>query len=117
MAAHRLTILGWHPTRLNRLLGHWGTRSKRKRFDRDIIAVEAMRQGIPKATGKRRVGLRITLAPHCRGADPDAYWKSLLDALVMCGLLIDDNRQWVDLGPVTFDRNCIEGTTITLEEI
>jgi hypothetical protein len=93
LVEHRLVIDGWHPARLNQLVGcHWGTRSKRKRVDREVIALEALAQKIPKAMGKRRVSLVLTLAPRQRAGDLDAYWKSLLDALVVAGLLVDDSR-------------------------
>jgi hypothetical protein len=39
-----------------------------------------------------------------RAPDPDAFFKSLWDALVHAGMLVDDNRQHVELAPVTFSR-------------
>jgi hypothetical protein len=48
---------------------------------------------------------------------PDSYWKSLLDALVHAGLLVDDNRQHVQLGEVEFERGTARATTITLEDL
>jgi Holliday junction resolvase RusA-like endonuclease len=63
------------------------------------------------------VSLRITLARGQRGPDPDAWWKSALDALVHAGLLTDDNRQGVELGPVEYDRGPHRKTVITLEDI
>lgn len=118
LVEHSLVLEGWHPTRLNRLVGcHWGTRSKRKRLDRQRVAVEALVQKIPKATGKRRVELVLTLAPRQRAGDPDAYWKSLLDALVAAGLLTSDNRQGVELGAVRFERARSRRTFIVLIEL
>jgi hypothetical protein len=118
LVEHRLVIERWLPCRLNQLVGcHWGTRSKRKRFDREVIAVEALVQRIPKASGKRRVSLVLTLAPRQRAGDPDGYWKSTLDALVCAGLLVDDSRQWCALGAVRFERGNSRRTAIVLEDV
>lgn len=115
-----IEIPRWHPARLNQLLNsHWGLRSKLKKQDRAIVAGHAggFRSMATKATGRRRVSLVITLAPRQRGGDPDAYWKSLLDALVKNGLLIDDSRTWCELGPVEYRRGAEMATTIILEDV
>ncbi|HKI30283.1 MAG TPA: hypothetical protein VKA46_00225 [Gemmataceae bacterium] len=118
MATHVLTIPDWHPARLNQLLTqHWRPRYRLKRADAALVATYAHLTGIPPATGRRRVLLRITLGPRQRAGDPDAYWKSLLDALKAARLLVDDNRQGVELGPVTFDRGPARATAITLENL
>lgn len=115
---HTLTIPNWQPTRTNTLMNcHWATRARFKRNDAALVTVASHEAGIPVATGKRRVGLHLTLGPRQRAADPDAYWKSLLDALVHAGLLVDDNRQNVELSPVTFGRGHARATTITLEDL
>jgi hypothetical protein len=116
--AHVLTIDGWHPARLNQWDGHhWRVRSRLKKKDRELVSLYAYLAGIPRATGRRRVSLRLTLAPRQRAGDPDAYWKSTLDALVHAGLLVDDNRQSVELGEVTFERGSIRRTAIVLEDV
>jgi len=113
---HRLTIDRWHPPRINEWDGyHWSRRAKLKRSDRDLVAVMGLI--IPRAEGKRRVSLVLTLAPRQRGGDPDAYWKSLLDALTTCGLLVDDSRQWCELGTVEFERGQRRATEIVLEDM
>ena len=118
MARHVLTVDGWHPYRLNQLIGvHWGTRSKRKRIDRAAVALAARIASVPPATGKRCVSLLLTMAPRQRRPDPDALWKSLLDALVRCGLLVDDGAAWCELGPVTFDRGPRRRTVVVLEDL
>ena len=105
MATHTLTIADWHPTRLNELVGsHWAVAARLKAQDKALVAHYAHDQGVPRATGKRRVGLTIHLRPKQRAGDPDAYWKSLLDALTAAELLIDDNRQHVELSPVEYVR-------------
>lgn len=115
---HMLYIADWHPARINQWDGkHWSVRARLKKADRHRIALHARLVGIPPATGKRRVTLRITLAKGQRGPDPDAFWKSVLDSLTHAGLLVDDNRQGVELMPVQFDRGTRKATTITLEDV
>ena len=116
--AHVLTIDGGHPARLNQWDGrHWSVRARLKRRDRETVGLYARLAAIPPAAGRRRVSLRLTLAPRQRAGDPDSYWKSLLDALVHAGLLVDDNRQSVELGEVTFERGSIRRTAIVLEDV
>jgi hypothetical protein len=114
---HVLTIPGWHPNTVNQLLRSVRERIRLKKADRQLIATYARLAGIPPAAGKRRVSLCITLGPGQRAADPDAYWKSLLDALVQCGQLVDDNRQGCELGEVAFERGGERKTTIMLEDL
>lgn len=102
MATFEITIPDWHHARLNTLLGHWGKRHKMKKVDRDTVSLFCLQAS--KATRRRRVSLIIGLGPRQRGADPDAYWKSLLDALVRTGMIVDDSGKWVELGPVQFVR-------------
>jgi Holliday junction resolvase RusA-like endonuclease len=116
MATHGIIIPAWHPARLNQLLGHWARAAKIKRADRAIVAAYVRMAGLPRATGKRRVGLRIVLGPRQRAGDPDCYHKSLCDALTACGMLVDDSRQWVELLPVRFDRDVTARCEITLED-
>lgn len=112
---------GWHPARLNSLLGkHWGGRSAAKKADYEQIGRAAVVYGLRPATGPRRVDLFILLAPGQRAADPDAYWKSLLDALVRRGLLMNDSRRWCVLGKVEYARSTEHGrfgTMVILEDM
>lgn len=115
---HQLLIDQWHPQRVNTLLGrHWAARNRLKRADYQMVACYAVALGIPRATGKRRVSLEITLAGPGRPPDGDSYWKVVLDSLVACGLLCDDSPKWAELGPVTFSRGKERCTVITLEDI
>ncbi len=117
-ATHVLIIDRWHPARLNQWDGrHWSVRSAAKKLDREMIGFFARVQGIPPATGKRRVSLRLTLAPRQRAPDPDSFFKSVLDALVHAGMLLDDNRQGVELGEVSFMRGAARRTEIMLEDV
>jgi hypothetical protein len=113
-----LAIDNWHPARLNQWDGrHWSVRARLKRRDRETVGLYARLAAVPPAAGKRRVSLRLTLAPRQRAGDPDAYWKSTLDALMHAGLLCEDNRQAVELGEVTFERGPARRTSIVLEDV
>lgn len=102
---HQIYIPNWTPTPLNKLINvHWALAYKLKQSDMQMIGVYAHRAKIPKAEGKRSLELIITLGKGQRACDNDAYFKSLLDALVTLKLLKDDNRQWLELKPVKFDR-------------
>lgn len=116
--AWTISLPGWHPTRINQMIGrHFAVVAKLKRRDRVNLESMSFHLGIPPAIGKRRVTLKITLGPRQRAADPDAYWKSLLDACVRLKLLVDDNRQGVELAPVEFERGSKKGSVIVLEDI
>lgn len=115
---HNIIIPSFHPARLNQWDGrHWSRRARLKRGDRELIAYYARVAAIPRAAGKRRVSLRLTLAPGQRGGDPDAYFKSVLDALVHAGLLVDDSKEWCEIAPVIFERGKVRQTMIVLEDL
>lgn len=112
----RIYVEHWQPATINKLLSvHWSTASKIKKEDYAIIALHG--RHIPKATGKRRVTMTIQLGKGQRSCDVDAYFKSALDGLVKCGLLVDDNRQGVELMPVQFTRAGNKATEILLEDM
>lgn len=114
---HSVFIPTWHPTRLNELLRfHWAIAAQRKK--RDAATIAHFFRNTPKALGKRRVTLEIVLQKRQRAGDVDAYFKSLLDALVGCGQLIDDNHKHCELAPITASRNWDDwGSRITLEDL
>jgi hypothetical protein len=115
---HKLKIDGWRPTSANCWQGcHWSKKHRYKKADREIIAAYALAAGIPRAAGRRKVDLLITLAPRERSPDPDNLWKSTLDGLVGCGLLINDNPQWLELGSVRFRRGAQRRTEIILRDV
>ena len=116
--AWTITIPDFIPARVNDLYsGHWTKRRALKKNDAEIIGGYALKAGVPKATGKRRVSLTITLTPKMRGHDPDAFFKSVLDSLVHCCVLAEDNSRACELGPVTFERGKRKQTVITVEDI
>jgi len=112
-----VTIPNWHPATTNQLLqGHWSKGAKLKKNDAAIIAGYFTIS--PKAKQKRLLKLSIGLGYKQRGCDPDAYFKSLLDALVKAGMLVDDSPKWVELAPVEYYRtDALPETRITLEDI
>lgn len=115
-----LWLDSWHPVLLNRIANqHWAVRRKRKAADAAHIALAWKLYGGRPATGARQLDLHIMLRKGQRAGDQDAYWKSLKDALVHCGALVDDNRQWCRDGMVTFSRGegGFWGTLIQLREI
>lgn len=113
MIEYILHIPNWHPTPINKLLNnHWAKAAILKREDCKMIGAYAHKRKIPKALGKRSVGLHITLGKGQRACDPDAYWKTTLDALVRLGYLTDDNRQGVELMPVEFKRGKMASTIV-----
>jgi hypothetical protein len=115
---HKITIPYWRPAALNTLMrSHWSTSGKLKKSDANIISAYAFCAGIPKATGKRRVSLEITLTGLQRQTDPDSYQKSTLDGLVKCGMLLEDNAASVEWGGVSYDRIGEAKTTIVLEDL
>ncbi len=115
---YRLKIDRWQPATINQLLSrHPMTRSRLKRVDENMVVCHCLLYRIPPATGPREVSLLITLGPRQKGADPDSYWKSLLDALVKAKMLIDDNRQYVQCKTPEFERGPERATTITLRDL
>lgn len=115
---YEVTIPHWHPTLLNKLLtSHWAAAARMKQGDMQMIGVYLYQAKVPKATGKRRVQIEIVLGKGQRAGDPDAYYKTTLDALKRLGHLKDDNRQWLELVPVKFSRAAESATIIRITEL
>ena len=111
-----IEIPNWRPMPLNKLMNcHWRKRQRLKKDDRDMVMSYCHRK--PKATCKRRVTLTIHLGKGQRKCDPDAYWKTTLDALVHAEMLVNDTSRWVELIPVVQTRGDWVGTTIELEDL
>lgn len=118
MASYSFFLPNYRPPSLNQLFaGKLRDRIRRKKECYEIIAGYFMQAKIPKATGKRRVDMEMHLSSRQRKADPDAIWKVLLDGLVRCGALVDDDVAHVQLGEVSYPRVGECGTKITLTEI
>jgi hypothetical protein len=117
MGEYVISIPDWHPTPLNKLLGHWAQAARKKKADVRMVWAYAASAQVPKAICKRSLQIVIVLGKRQRACDPDAYAKSLNDALVQCGLLTDDNRQGVELLPVKFERSERKATRIVLRDV
>ena len=110
--SYSIHIPDWHPATLNKLMRNRWASAKLKKSDREIIAHYF--RNVPKAKGKRFVHFTITLRKGQRAADPDAYYKSLLDSLVHAKMLMDDNRQGVEISQPAFIRGERMATLITI---
>jgi len=104
---------------VNKLLSaHPYSRSKIKNGDYDLIAAYFIQSGIEKAKGRRSVQVHIVRSPRQRRkSDSDNYNKVLLDGLVKCGAIIEDNEDGVAMLPYTFERGKEKATIITLEDL
>ena len=116
LGRHCLHLPG-HTTRLNALMS--GVRQKIRLRSRDnlLVSLAAKKTCIPFATGPRRVSLLVVLAPGQRAGDRDNWFKSLLDALVRVGFLVDDGAAHCELGPVEFARGPRAAMYVTLEDL
>lgn len=120
-----VTIPNWRPARDNQLLeAHWRVKHKLKSADKEKVAIAFYQAKVPKATFRRKIGLTIIIAGRQKEADPVAYHKSLADALVTCGMLVDDKSEWMDFPPVQFIRGekgsplfGVKASIITLTDI
>ena len=118
MSVYRLRIDKWNPATVNKLLGcHWATAARLKKVDARMIGHYCKANRIPIAQGAREVSLTITIAGRGRPPDPDAFWKSTLDALVQAEMLVDDSMRFVRQGPVTIERGPERATLITLTDL
>ncbi len=117
---HVLTIDGWCPPSLNKLLqAHWSDalRIKRAAYAEIAVAKLLARPGVPDAAGRRRVGLAVTVAGPGGMPDPDNILKCLIDGLMHARLLVDDAAEFCEIGDVTVSRGKAKRTIITLEDI
>jgi Holliday junction resolvase RusA-like endonuclease len=117
--AWTVEIPDFHPTSLNRFAGrHWSVRRRMKAADAEVVSLYVRHIArVPEARVRRRVTLAIVLGPRQRAGDDDNYRKSLLDSLVICGALVDDNRIWCEMSPIAFERGPRRMTRITLEDL
>ena len=114
---HRIIIPDWVPVSVNQLTRSWRRANRLKAHDREMVAVYARVQQVPAAICKRRVSVTITVDHAGHRPDPDNLLKSLLDALVQCGRLVDDSIQWCELGPVVVEIGSMRQTVIQLEDV
>ena len=115
----KLVIPNWQPATTNKLMRNRWTAARLKKADKNLVIGYCLHNRLPVATGPRRVDLLITRPSNQSGrvADPDAFWKSTLDALVHAKMLIDDSRRYCRPGEVVFAKGSQRETTISLTEL
>lgn len=111
-----LDIPGWHPTPLNKLIGHRMKASRLKAHDREIVGKAVMAYAVPAAVVRRTIELTLIYPAGQRAVDPDASWKSLFDALVASGALRNDSASWVTYREPVILRGPDRRTIITIQE-
>ena len=99
---------------------HWVRRRELQQITR-AVSVLAREQRIPEAQGKRRVFVTIHKTKRSRVTDDpanrDSRAKSILDAMVATGLLVDDSDEWLDWQHVhEGDKRDQVETVITIED-
>ncbi len=114
--SHTLTMDDWLPTTDNQSRMHWARSHKAKQGDAATVMWEAMVQRIPKAVCRRKVDIHFTCLRKGRPPDPTNMLKSLLDALKLAGLLIDDSWKWCESRVVGMDRSDTRKTVIVLTD-
>lgn len=115
-----IDVPDWRPATLNELTkrGNHFSAARLKKRDRKVVDDYARHAAIvPQALGKRRVSLVVVRAGRMQETDPDSLWKSLLDALVHAGMLVDDSPSYVELGTVEQPKGEAKATRIILEDI
>ena len=113
---HTITLDG-HTATANELNKSVRLKIQLKKRDRQWIGLACKSQDIPVATVKRRVQIIVILEPGQRGADPDAFFKSLADALKQAGAIKNDSAKWVEWPPVQYERGKKPGMRIVLEDV
>ena len=112
-----LEIREWMPATLNEMKGHWAKGHRLKQNDKEVVWLAVRQGGVPAATCRRRVSLLVVFPKGARMPDPDAFDKSLRDALVACGALKNDSARWVVGEYPQFARGESLVTFITLENV
>ena len=112
-----MEIPGWMPTTLNEMKGHWAKGHRLKQNDKEVVWLAVRQGGVPAATTRRKVSMLIVLSKGQRTPDPDAFDKSLRDALVACGALKNDSAKWVVGEDPRFARGKSLVTFLTLEDV
>lgn len=94
-------------------------RRVRQAFEGAIWAL-AYQERVPKAEAPRRVTLTRLLGPRKRRYDPanlTGGCKPVVDALVNCGLLVDDGESWFEAYYRQERRGTGPGLEILIEEL
>lgn len=115
-----ITIPQWKPVSVNKFRNPYARHGLKKKDAATIHKQCLLVDKIPAAKGKRKVDTHIILkSGKGRPIDPDNVLKSLLDALVKCGMLKDDSDKWCDWTKPTLEKGTgtVWGTRITLEDL
>lgn len=110
----------WHPNSINECRGkHWEVEARIKRKMTDLLIAYRVANGIPRATGKRRVSLRLTFPPGARRPDKGNLRKLFDDACKRAGLIKDDGPLWLEAPEPEYNelRSVVWGTEITIAEL
>ncbi len=110
-----VTILGWHPVSDNKLKGHRMKIHRLKMADAAVIAAEFHNAGVTKATGRRRVSV-VVYQDKGRPLDGANLNKSLRDAMVQSGGIVDDSAKWAEFVGPDVEKGR-KATVITIEDI
>jgi hypothetical protein len=115
---YSFTVPNYLPPTLNAIMrGHLRTRMKKSRECHDLFGHYFKESGIPKATCKRRVMLKLTLGPRRNTFDVDAPWKGTLDALTACGAILGDRPDQCEITPLQQVRGEQSACEILLEDM
>lgn len=106
--------------RINNVGGsRWTYRVMRSGWISDVSGMRLVHR-IPDARGKRRVTLTRIIGYRQRRYDRDNLatgCKPVIDALVRCGLLVDDTEQHAELHFLQAKRAGLHGVVVLLEEL
>ena len=117
MAIYTITIPDYLPLSINQLIGrHHMVTHQRKQLHLEIIVRHAQAQGVPRATGPRRVSLILTVRGG-RRPDRDNIRKVVIEGLVASGALVDDNPDWCSEGSIEYRWGKGRQTEIILEDV
>lgn len=119
MTTQTLHIPRYHPPTVNQLLQNRWKAAKLKKQCVMVFWHSILEQKLVKASGRRMVEIVITVANNKPGRRPDkdAHYKSTLDALVKCNMLVDDSTRWCDHAATLIVSGEHDATTIKLTDI
>jgi hypothetical protein len=111
-----IKIANWHPCSDNTRAKGLKAWIRAKRRDREVVRDWLCDYGrVDRATGRRRLAVAISKSGPM--LDPQNCLKSLCDALVSVGLLVDDGPDFLELVAPTAGRGKITSTTLTIEDV
>ena len=106
------------PGNFNEFAGrHWSVKNRVKNRTRCAVGVACFADGVPRATGRRRVSIALELPAGRTAPDHDNLLKTLWDALTACGAIVDDSPEWIEGGGYTIEIGEKVLTVVTLEKV